>query len=529
MAEGSLLQRFGAMADKPDDDEEEKLKHRFMLLTATAMSFGGIVWSTLSAFLGVPLPGLIPFAYTVITVVNLTVLARTKNFIVARTVQVLISLLLPFLFQWALGGFVSSGCMMAWAILSLVAALSYESLKGAGIWLVLFLVLTAVSGALEGHLFVPPVLRHANTATYAFALNIGTVASTVFALTYYFRYIRHAAIQELQAKNREIEAGQAALIQSEKMAALGQLVAGVAHELNTPLGAIRASASNLSTALGHAIDELPGLLNRISEAEHRQWSDLVALGRGPARTLGSSEERKEKRRIARALDALGIADAEDAADTLVELGVADVEAFLVLLRSPHGVPLLEGAFNVTSLHRNTENIRIAAERAAKIVFALKSYAHPGGGGERSEGSLAENLDTVLTLYSNLFKRGVEVVRDYDDVGTVVGRHDELNQVWTNLVHNALQAMGYSGTLTLKLRAEGDSVRCSVIDTGPGIPPDVQARIFEPFFTTKPKGEGTGLGLSICRDIVERHGGTLDVETQPGRTSFVATLPRRPLP
>lgn len=123
------------------------------------------------------------------------------------------------------------------------------------------------------------------------------------------------------------------------------------------------------------------------------------------------------------------------------------------------------------------------------------------------------------------KRGVELVRSFEGPGMVRARHDELNQVWTNLLHNALQAMQYAGRLELRLApADADHVRVQVIDSGPGIPEDILGRIFEPFYTTKAQGEGSGLGLSISRGIVERHGGTIHVDTRPGRTVFTVTLP-----
>jgi len=132
---------------------------------------------------------------------------------------------------------------------------------------------------------------------------------------------------------------------------------------------------------------------------------------------------------------------------------------------------------------------------------------------------------VLTLYQHHIKRGVDLTREFETDGLINARHDELNQVWTNLVHNALQAMEFSGALTIHLSETDDTVRIAVIDDGPGIPDDVQARMFEPFFTTKAQGEGSGLGLAICNDIVVAHGGTFDVDTRPGRTEFAVVLPK----
>jgi len=195
------------------------------------------------------------------------------------------------------------------------------------------------------------------------------------------------------------------------------------------------------------------------------------------------------------------------------------------LRSARAESLLRSAADLASLRRNNGTIRTAADRAAKIVFALKSYAHPGSvGGDATKAALADNLETVLTLYQNQIKNGVDLVRDFADRGLVRGHHEELNQVWTNLVHNALQAIQYKGRLELKVLREADRVLVQVIDSGPGIPEAVQERIFEPFYTTKAQGEGSGLGLSISREIVERHQGTLSVESRPGRTVFTVSLP-----
>jgi signal transduction histidine kinase len=186
---------------------------------------------------------------------------------------------------------------------------------------------------------------------------------------------------------------------------------------------------------------------------------------------------------------------------------------------------MRAASSLVSLRRNSGTIRTAADRAAKIVFALKSYAHPGTvSGEPVEARLSDNLETVLTLYQNQIKNGVQVIRGFEDPCLVVGHHDELNQVWTNLIHNGLQAMHYKGRLELRLACKAEQVIVQVIDSGSGISESARARIFEPFYTTKPQGEGSGLGLSISREIVERHNGSITVESRPGRTVFTVALP-----
>jgi signal transduction histidine kinase len=338
-----------------------------------------------------------------------------------------------------------------------------------------------------------------------------------------------AALERTRAQHEQLVSSQQALVQSEKMAALGQLVAGVAHELNTPLGAIRASVGNLSNAMVDLLGGLLELLTRTPPEERAAWLALVheASARTAPRT--SREERAARRTIAAWLRRSGVAGNDDLAALLVEIGLdgedGELDAHVALLHAERRDELLRGAYDVTAIARNSQNIRTAADRASKIVFALKSYAHPGGAeGESARASLADNLDIVLTLYGNQIKHNVDLVRDYQDPGVVDGRHDELNQVWTNLVHNALQAMDHRGRLEVSVRAAAGDVLVAITDSGRGIAEAHKDRIFEPFFTTKAAGEGSGLGLSICRDIVQKHAGSIAVESQPGRTRFTVRLP-----
>ncbi len=525
----NLIGRFGSLADTPLDSDEERQRHRFLLLTGVSMSFGGLVWGVLSFWAGLYGEGLIPFGYMLVTIVNFTLLWRTKAFAVARTIQVLISLLLPFAFQWVLGGFVPSGAMMIWSMLALVCSLSFEQKRHSVGWLVLYLVLTFVSGVIDPHLSTPASFSETGLGPFSFAINIATVSATVFGLTVYFLHLRDQANLELARKNEQIANSQKALVQSEKLAALGQLVAGVAHELNTPLGAISASVGNMDTAVDEALGDLPTTLVRATPEELEGLRALLLAGARDRVTLTSREERSRRKAIQARLEDLGVDGARGKARILVFiLGHADaLDAHLPLLQSPNAELLLAAAANLDALRRNVATIGTAVERASKIVFALKSYAHPGAAsGELVEASLAENLETVLTLYYNQIKHGVELVRDVRDPGVVWGRHEELNQVWTNLVHNGLQAIDGHGRLEIAVRRDGEMVVVEVIDSGPGIPETVQRYMFDPFFTTKRQGEGTGLGLAISKDIVEAHGGQVEVETRPGRTCLRVRLPTR---
>ncbi|RMG07942.1 MAG: sensor histidine kinase, partial [Cyanobacteria bacterium J055] len=212
--------------------------------------------------------------------------------------------------------------------------------------------------------------------------------------------------------------------------------------------------------------------------------------------------------------------------TLVELGVCeDIEPFLPLLRDPEGHEILETAYQLTSIIKSTQTISTATDRAAKIVFALKSYSRQTPSGQKVETNVIESLETVLTIYHNQLKQGVEVIKNYPEtLPNIWGYPDELNQVWTNLIHNAIQAMDNKGTLTIDITQSKNDICVSITDSGAGIPLEVQSKIFQPLFTTKPPGEGSGLGLDIVRKIIEKHQGKIDFDSVPGKTTFTVSLP-----
>ncbi|MEO0948456.1 MAG: ATP-binding protein, partial [Cyanobacteria bacterium J06641_5] len=138
--------------------------------------------------------------------------------------------------------------------------------------------------------------------------------------------------------------------------------------------------------------------------------------------------------------------------------------------------------------------------------------------------IVDGIETTLELYHNYIKKGIEVIRNYQDLPEIEGYPDELLQVWTNLIHNGVQAMEGRGTLTISTDTNSDRVTVVVQDSGAGIEPAVQDRIFDPFFTTKSQGQGSGLGLSIAKEIVEKHRGQITLSSQPGQTEFTVVLP-----
>ncbi len=324
--------------------------------------------------------------------------------------------------------------------------------------------------------------------------------------------------QQVQKQTQE-------LVQAEKMAALGQLTAGIAHEINTPLGAIRAAETNITAALEETLVQLPTLLRSLSDEQLAAFLNLLDAAHHSREMLSSREERQLKRQLKKNLQEMNIQPATNIASTLSKMGIdSNLDASVEIFKAPNCSQILEAAYHLSVVQNNTRNINLAIDKAAKIVFALKSYVRQDTSGTKVKATVQETIETVLTLYQNQIKKGTEVTRNYQAVPDIYCYPEELSQVWTNLIHNSLQAMDHRGNIDIEIQQKRQDIVVSITDSGNGIPGPILDKIFEPFFTTKPMGEGSGLGLDIVRKIVQKHQGRIEVASQPGHTMFSIYLP-----
>ncbi len=337
----------------------------------------------------------------------------------------------------------------------------------------------------------------------------------------------HESNKEIQAYAQRLKQTQGQLIQEEKMSALGHLVAGIAHEINNPLGAIQSLIGNILASLDQSLQELPDLFRTLPEEQLTSFFLLLGQSTSSREQLSFREERQLKRDLQQTLAAQKFENADQLANSLSQMGIkAPLDPFMSLLKAGNNQKILDVANHLRIIQSSSQHIQFAVTRASRIVFALKNYVRQDQGGVKVKATITEGIETVLTIYHNQLKRGIEVTRSYQDIPPILCYPDELTHVWSNLIGNAIQAMNHQGELTIALRQKADHILVEIRDTGPGISPEIQEKIFEPFFTTKPAGEGSGLGLHIVRQIIGKHQGKIELSSQPGYTVFRVWLPLR---
>jgi len=469
---------FADLGESPGESSNDRLGRQILVLGGVLMSGGGVLWGALALGFGLLRPSVVPLGYVVMTALNLWLLSRTRNFPRARVAQVLLSLLLPFIFQWSLGGFVASGAMMLWAMLSLVGSLTFSTARESLIWVALYCVLTVVSGLIDAQVvavapFVPltPVVR------LFFVLNITLISVSVFGLAISLNQRQRSAIVALEAgeaTNRELT---------------GQLrLAVLAREEDIErLQAAKAALGELTATLEKQVQlrtaELEAALLR---------AEVGTRAKGEFLAVMSHEIRTPLNGILGTTELLGLSQLDDEQREHVQLVRRSGQMLLTIINDVLDFSKIEAG----KLELHPRDFDLTAELEG-VVGLHRPLAQVRG------------VTLELELAPGLPRR-------------VNADPDRLLQVVGNLLSNAVK-FTHHGRISVRVTSEPENGRerisSEVSDSGIGMDAAALSRLFTPFTqadssTTRRYG-GTGLGLAICARLVERMGGRVSAESQPG--------------
>ncbi|MCO4745873.1 MAG: hypothetical protein KC912_13850 [Proteobacteria bacterium] len=568
-----FILRIGSLGDKPDDSPSEKLKHQFLVWMGILMCGGGLLWGSIAAYFSLFLPAVIPYGYVVLTVLNLGYFKASKNWAFVRMAQVFISLLLPFLFQWALGGFSDSGAMMLWAMLALVGSLTFSEWRSSVGWLVLYLGLAVVSGVLDPYVREAYSQNPSDGVQTAFIVtNIVVISSIVFGLTIYLNVAQERERIAAERAREEV---------FELNEHLEDVVEARTAELHTALSRSKAIVDNMVDGLvainsagfiqtanpavwrlfaleddmtGHsALEVLPPEIAELAGMAMAEGGDHKIEIRLPGQRTGTAV-------------ASGISDGEDITGAVVILRDVTLEKeidrmktdFIATVSHELRTPLTSilGFAQLThskldsrvfplvpeddkrankAMDQARVNFDIMKKEGARLTSLINDVLDIS---KMEAGRMewkSEPVDPKMLVHRTieatqpLLKKGVTMVPHLDETLPVLqGDRDRLLQLMINLVSNATKFTDEGEIIVCARNVDGGVELCCK-DTGAGIEPAELPTIFEKFRqvgeTLTDRPQGTGLGLPICRQIARAHGGDITVESGIGEGSrFYVVIP-----
>ena len=335
---------------------------------------------------------------------------------------------------------------------------------------------------------------------------------------------------ELKTALEHVQRMQPQLARSEKMAALGQLVTGIAHELATPSDTILGALEQLEISSAKLLPTLHQIFDALPPHLHDLYIDACQRVQTLKKGLPSQERREAAKQIYDLFAEQGREVSRNFADKLavVGLSIKDIRRYFALFERPEAEMIADTLYWFGASHLHIQGARSSVKQIARLASALKRYAHQDED-ELLETHLEEDVNnTLLMLRGRITSRNITLHENYELIPPFVCHAAQLNRVWTNLILNAIQAMPNGGSLSVRLQQlDAERLAVDFEDTGIGIPDDALPRIFEPYFTTWATEKHVGMGLSVCREIVAAHHGAIDViSSQPGNTCFRVILPTK---